>query len=107
MTAQPITCDLCNAELAIMLVTNLGNGDTLGVGAACVHSWSKAQADATKPSKTAASSDAGGSNGPSDDGGGAVETPRRPRRASSRPTVVPDGANNLAAAREADATAAN
>jgi hypothetical protein len=105
MSAQPIGCDLCNAELAVMLVTNLGNGDTMGVGAACIHSWSQAQADATKPPKPAKAADPPTAPDAGVDGESAAEQPRRPRRARPQPEPIPDGANNLAASREADATA--
>lgn len=37
--AQPITCDACDGETAILLVTNLANGDTHAIGLACVPTW--------------------------------------------------------------------
>lgn len=36
MMAQAIACDLCQQEPAVMMQSNLGNGDTIGVGQACM-----------------------------------------------------------------------
>lgn len=36
MMATAIGCDLCQAEPAEMMQTNLGNGETISVGAACM-----------------------------------------------------------------------
>lgn len=36
MMAQAIGCDLCQQEPAVMMQSNLTNGDTLGVGEACM-----------------------------------------------------------------------
>jgi hypothetical protein len=106
VTAQPITCDICNAEIAVLLVTNLGNGDTLGVGAACLHTWSQAQADATKPDAAADTPSPPLSEQADGEGEGAAATPRRSRRRETRPTVVPDGPDDLTAElAAADATA--
>lgn len=42
--AQPITCDGCQGELAVLMVTNIGNGDTFAVGADCLPGWHIASA---------------------------------------------------------------
>lgn len=34
--AQAIGCDLCQTEAAVMMQSNLTNGDTIGVGEACM-----------------------------------------------------------------------
>lgn len=34
--AQAISCDLCQQEVAVMMQSNLTNGDTIGVGDACM-----------------------------------------------------------------------
>jgi len=34
--AQPITCDLCQAETAVLMQTNVADGDILAVGPGCL-----------------------------------------------------------------------
>lgn len=34
--AQPITCDLCNEEQAVLMQTSLTDGSTMSVGPACL-----------------------------------------------------------------------
>jgi hypothetical protein len=34
--AQPLTCDLCGAEEAVVMQTNLTDGSSMAVGAACL-----------------------------------------------------------------------
>ena len=34
--AQPINCDLCNAEQAVLMQTSLTDGSTMSVGPACL-----------------------------------------------------------------------
>lgn len=42
--AQAISCDTCQAEPAVLMVTNLGNGDTFAIGPACLPAWCLATA---------------------------------------------------------------
>ena len=104
--AQPIGCDICSAELAVQLVTNLGNGDTMGVGASCLHQWAIALADATKPQPSADVAPPHSDGPGSDVGERAAARPPRPRQRAPRPTVVPDGTDHPVTAETApDATA--
>lgn len=42
--AQPIPCDGCGGELAVLMVTSIGNGHTFAVGANCLPGWHIASA---------------------------------------------------------------
>ena len=42
--AKPLNCDLCEVEPAVLMVTNINDGDTLTVGANCVAPWAMAMA---------------------------------------------------------------
>jgi hypothetical protein len=43
--AQAIHCDGCENEQAVMLITNLDNGDVLGLGPACFPTWCAAMGE--------------------------------------------------------------
>lgn len=45
--AQSITCDICEAEQAIQMLTNFADGSTLAIGAACSPQFYGAAALAT------------------------------------------------------------
>ena len=34
--AQPIACDLCGQENAVLMQTNIGNGDVIAIGGSCM-----------------------------------------------------------------------
>lgn len=44
--AGPLMCDTEDGELAIMLISNLGNGDTIALCATCFPGWCVAAAEA-------------------------------------------------------------
>lgn len=102
MTAQPIGCDICGQELATMMVSNLENGDTLGIGGACVVGWLRGTADImdppTKPNrKGSAPPDPAGNDGET-----APNKARRPRGKAQRLSVVPEGADDTGEATTPD-----
>jgi hypothetical protein len=90
-----------------MLVTNLGNGETLGVGTACTFAWATSMAAAFAPETLAEAADSVPGESEASNGEPGRASARRPRTRAARPTVVPDGANNLGAAKEADDAAAD
>ena len=97
MTAQPISCDNGDGNLAALLVTNLDNGDTLAYCGACVPTWARTLADVLDPPQPANGADISGANDPGDDGERGGESHPRPRRAKATPAPVPTGTNDLAA----------
>jgi hypothetical protein len=106
MTAAPIGCDICNQELGAMLVTNLSNGDTAGIGPGCLHEWAQQIADATKPPKPEPAQAPQGSAGAGDDGETPAAKPGRPRRRKAATESVSTGSDDLAAiVADADAAA--
>lgn len=44
--AQQMVCDGCESEPAVLLLTNIGNGDVQAVGSDCAPTWLRAMADA-------------------------------------------------------------
>ncbi len=100
--AAPIGCDICGAELASLLVTNLDTGDTLGVGGACVVGWLRGTADALDPPATPASADAAQADSAAAEGTGGRTSARRPRSKAQRLTVVSDVADDTGAATTPD-----
>ena len=58
--AQPIPCDFCDEEpMAMLLVTTIENGDTIGIGARCFVPWCQTSLEAFVAAQPAAVADAG------------------------------------------------
>lgn len=97
MTAQPITCDSGNDNnLAVMLVTNLHNGNVTGLCALCVPDYLRgvAQAfDAALAPQPAAEQPAADA----DASGDGTQTRARPRKRKADTQDVPAGSDDLAA----------
>jgi hypothetical protein len=94
VTAQPIGCDICNAEIAQLLVSRLDNGDTLGVGAGCMYTWAQGLADAVKPPEPAGRTSAPAPESAGNDGEAGASKPPRRRRGPARLEVVPTGTDD-------------
>lgn len=106
MSAQPIYCNLCDAEIGAMMVSNLTNGDTLAVGPNCMHAWLTSMLAALTPEPEMGAPAPPPGEGPTGEGETAAAKPRRPRPAPKRPTVVPDRSDDISEiVAEADATA--
>lgn len=51
--AQQIPCDVCSAEQAVLLITNIANGQTYGLGPDCIRPGLLAMADSLDPEPAA------------------------------------------------------
>ena len=76
-----------------MLVTNLGNGEVIGVGPNCMSAYAWALAR-SMPETTAPAAAVDSTESVADNGESAATKPRRSRSRSTQLTVVPEGAND-------------
>ena len=89
--AQPIPCDNEDGNLAALLVTNLGNGDTIALCQPCIPLWASALLSEFGAVESAPAPVPAHADGDDAGEGEAQASPFRPEVVAAEPEAAPTG----------------